>query len=55
MPLSSLRFLITGMIAANCLASTAVLAETVGKAVSVTTILTGANGELEVSDPVNRD
>src|SRR4029079_12126588 len=31
------------------------LAEQVGKAVSVRTIVTGANGELKRSDPVSRD
>jgi hypothetical protein len=40
---------------ASCLVSTAVFAETIGKAVSVRTIVTGANGELKRSDPVSRD
>jgi hypothetical protein len=43
------------VVIASCFASTPVLAETVGKAVAVRTIVTGANGELKRSDPVSRD
>src|SRR5215212_4989592 len=43
------------VVVASSLASIPVFAETVGKAVSVRTIVTGANGELQRSDPVNRD
>src|SRR5262245_42479862 len=38
-----------------CFISSTAIAETVGKAVSVRTIVTGANGELKRSDPVSRD
>ena len=41
--------------AASCFISNRAIAETVGKAVSVRTIVTGANGELKRSDPVSRD
>jgi hypothetical protein len=45
----------TVLAAASCLTASPLSAETVGKAVSVRTIVTGANGELKVSDPVSRD
>jgi FecR-like protein len=41
--------------AASCFISNTAIAETVGKTVSVRTIVTGANGELKRSDPVSRD
>jgi hypothetical protein len=48
--------LVSTMLAAtSCIAAGPLFAETVGKAVSVRTIVTGANGELKVSDPVSRD
>jgi hypothetical protein len=49
------RLASTVLAAAGCLSTSPVFAETVGKAVSVRTIVTGANGELKISDPVSRD
>ena len=52
---SSLRLACIGLVAAFYLTPAPLLAETVGKAVSVKTRVTGDRGELKRSDPVNRD
>jgi hypothetical protein len=45
---------VTSFVASYFMSSPA-FTETVGKAVSVRTVVTGANGELKRSDPVSRD
>jgi hypothetical protein len=53
----SLKLIGTALTVVGCFAllATGAVAEQVGKAVSVRTVVTGASGELKRSDPVNRD